>query len=479
MHLISVSALLWVQLFAASEGSTSTLSFEDAWRLATKNHPAIAAAQAQLEVEYARVDRAFAGYLPGITAHFSYDPQTANFAPLPSYRRGLEQRSPQGLTTLSNSVGQDVQTYCIPQTDSNGQPVLGVCQPVLKRQRAADFQMENYWTVSAGIVWTAFDWGETLYAHRAAKASAGAQRLSEKAVEMDVKLEVTLSYFAVVAGEASIHVAAQAVDAQTRHLEQVRALFARGLKNASDIAIAEADLSDAQLMFEQSRHALDGARANLKAILGITDDEVYQLTTPMAPSETIEAMGVMDERVLRHPQIQALALRVDSLEHQAQSARGRYFPRLVLNFGQTAQGPGLNSLIPNLQGGIALVYPNSSWVGMNPFAVTADVDEASANARLLEAQSRELIYKLRQQARQAHSRATAALSILHSAVLRRDATHERHQWVQKQYDKGASSLIELSEAELAHIGAQMIEIRARFAVIEAVAMLDHIRGQEN
>src|SRR6185503_12438079 len=80
-----------------------TLTLDDAIRIARAHHPSVEATRAQLEAARARLSQARSQFLPGITGSFSYQPQTANFALSPGFKRLLDRPSSGIASVLSTS----------------------------------------------------------------------------------------------------------------------------------------------------------------------------------------------------------------------------------------------------------------------------------------------------------------------------------------------------------------------------------------
>jgi outer membrane protein len=457
------------------------LSLGDAVARAKKHHPQIAQARAAREAQEAVAARARSGYLPGFTARIAYEPQTANFAPSPTYARALVRRNPQGVTTVVDTTGQVVTAQCIPPLRSNGQPDYSSCRrlPGSGGATAKDYHLTSFWTASFGVVWTAFDWGHTTYAHRAATIGVQARERSLRAAEIDATLEAKLAYYAVLAAEAGVTVAEEAVSTQTRHLAEARTLLQRGLKTRADVALAESDVANAELTAAQARGGLATAWSDLHAAMGDGERRAYRLVSALPADDPVAPVPDLERSIAGHPETEALSLLARSYSAESRARRGQYFPRLVLSLGPTFTGPALDALVTNFGGSIALVYPGASTTGMNPWAIKADIDEATAMARLTEARKTQVEQDLRRLAERTQSEILAAQAAMHAARRRVEATDERRNLVQGQYAAGVASMMELSDAELAFVDAKFREVGARLQLCQARATLDRIYGRSD
>ncbi|HEY7956524.1 MAG TPA: TolC family protein [Polyangia bacterium] len=458
------------------------LTLEDAIRIARAHHPSVEATRAQLEAARARLSQARAQFLPGVTGSFSYQPQTANFALSPGFKRLLDTPS-SGLASVLSTSGAPITAQCVPPMNPDGSfDFSGVCQsPPPPAAAPADYQLFNYWAASLGIYWTAFDWGRTIYGYRAARTAVDAQALSTRASEADVVLNVKLAYYGALAADAAERVAIEALATQNRHLDQARAFLAVGSKTKIDVASAESDTAAAELSLARARGGVESARAQLSAAIGEDPFRDYTLVTPpeSADAETIAnpppALDTLvDEALATRPEPEALRLQARSLADTARALRGSYLPSLVLQAGPTWGGVDLASLTTNFSITVSLTYPIT---GMNPFLVHAQVKEAQATAAVARAQERAERNQVRLETAQARAGIDSAREAVKAAQKLVAAARERRDLAEGRYDAGVGSILELSDAELNYVNAELQSVQSTLTLAQARAELDHALGR--
>lgn len=423
-----------------------TLTLDAAIRIARTHHPTIEATRAQLEAARARLAQARAQFLPGLTGYFSYQPQTANIALTPAFKRVLVAGPTSGMQAM--------------------------------QQFPPDYQLFNYYTAGVGLSWSAFDWGHRLYGVRAARAQVSSQTLTERASEADVTLNVELAYYGVLAAQAALEVAKEAVTSETLHLDQARAFFEVGSKTQIDVASAESDLAGAKLTLARAHGALDSTRAQLSSALGEDHWQDYTLTVPApAPVDrdaSADAKTLMDEALKARPEPRAFLFSAQGLADQARSLRGSYLPALTFTVGPDWAGTEINRLVTNVTLNLTLSFP---LLGMNPLAVHEQVREAKANAQAALAGMRGAANQVRLETAQARAGLTSALEAVKAAAELERASRARRDLAFGRYRAGVGSILELSDAQLNYVSARFQVVQANLSLWQARAELDHALGR--
>jgi outer membrane protein len=460
----------------AGPAEAPVLTLDEALQRAAQRHPNVRAAEALLAAAHARMQQARAGFLPYVTFSFAYQPQTANFAPTPGFKRALT-RVTSGVDTVVDTMGRTITAQCVPPTGPNG-PDLSVCQAApIPPPLANDYALQNFWTAGVGVQWTVFDWGRTFYGWRAARTSESAARATVDTNALQVALDVKLAYFGALAADAQLAVAGEAVATQRKHVDQARAFFEVGSKTKIDVASAESDEAAAELTLARAHGAVEAARAALAAAIG--EDEWHAVRL-VAPPEQPDAAAPDEDAAFREalgarPELRDFALRARSLDDTARSLRGAYLPQLTFNFGPSWAGTDIGSLTTNLSATVALGYP---LLGMNPFLIHGQMREARASRDALREQERGVANAVRLDVAQARAALGAARESVTAAGKLVAAARERRDLAEGRYQAGVGSILELSDAQLAFVNAEFQEISARLDLATARARLDHALGRK-
>jgi outer membrane protein len=427
-------------LLLPSVALAAPLSLDDALRMARQRHPNQQVAQAQIALARARLEEARAGFFPGVTGSFSYQPQTANFAPTPAFARALSSGSTPAMLP------------------------------------PASYSWYSYWVGALGIYWIPFDWGKTAYGFKAAGSNVEAQQLNSQATLQQIELDVKVAFYEALAARASVDVARDALATQQRHAAQARAFYEVGSRTRIDVASADSDVAAAELTVARAKGALEAADAALAAAIGLDEWKPFELVTPPAPSDApAPSQGALfDEALKSRPEPKELTLRARSMVEQWRSARGQFLPSVIIQAGPNWSGTDITALATNLQVSLSLSFP---IFGMNPYLVYEQMREAKANELTYLAQERQVRNQIRLEAAGARAALDSARESVVSARKLVDAAKVRRDLAEGRYKEGVGNIIELSDAELAFINASFQEVRANFDLAEADARLVHALGR--
>jgi outer membrane protein len=461
--------LILLMVTAGSVGAAEgppVLTLQEALARAQRQHPNIEATRALLEAARGRFETARAGFIPALTGSAAYVPQTANFVLTPSFQRVFS-AAPGTSATVRDVTGADREVSCIGASCPN---------PVPAAVRTTAYDLISFWSLAVGITWTAWDWGRTPYAYRAARTGIDAQKANVDSVVLQVALDVKLAYYGALAAETQLSVAEEAVASQKKHLAQARAFLEVGQKTKIDVAASESDLANAELTLARARGALDSARVALANALGDEGWTPVKLLTPSEPAvdEPLAGEALYDEAVKNRPEPRELSLRARSFADTARSLRGAYLPQLQLSLGPSFAGTDISGLTTNFTISLALAYP---LTGMNPFAIHGQVREARANERAFIAQERASRNLVRLETANAVALLRSAREAVVAARKLVTAARERRDLAEGRYQAGVGSILELSDAETNFVNARFSEVRALLDVGQAHARLDRALGR--
>ncbi len=454
---------------AQAQAQGAVLTLAQALELARKNHPALARSRAAVAHARAREQIARSRYFPGVTAEFSYAPQTPNYVPSPAFRRVLDRRGEGGVGRVHDVEGNVIQVAC--SGASNGACDQRAPSPLPRHS----FQLYDFWTARVGIAWTLFDWGSTLHATRAAQAFVEARQQGVEKALADVLLECKLAYYDVLAAEAAVSVATEQVTSRSRHLESARALKAAGRSTAMDVSSAEAAFASAELVLVRAHGGVAFARAVLALLTGEDSVRERPLVAPtLSEGDVREHAEELAKAVEERPEVRELALEAKAMRELSASARSAYLPELNLQAGPWWSGSALNELIPNFGAVVALRFPGRQ--GMNPLLIAGNVKETAAQSALLASQKALVLKDVRLQAEQARidlltarQASVASRKVVEAALKRRDHAEMR-------YREGVGTFLELSDAELELTNARFDDVGATFDVGRAQSRLERALG---
>lgn len=307
-----------------------------------------------------------------------------------------------------------------------------------------------------------FDFGRTheLVASSSLQAKAAAERA--EATREDVVLAVDLAFYEALEAQATLKVAQSTVDARQAVSTQVGALTQSNLRSTLDLSFANVNLSQAQLLLLDAEDRANAAMAQLNEVLGLSSANTYTLVDDAGAPPALP--GSADEMIAlalqQRPDLQAQKLSHDADVHFTRAQRLQMLP--------TLSGIGVAGVIPFG----SPTYFTSTWYGaagasvnvpvFNGFRFNAETAEARFRAQASDQASRELIDVISRDVRTAWLNANTAEQRMNVTKQLVNQANMALDLAQTRYNLGLSSIVELSQAQLAQTQAQIDDAIARF-----------------
>jgi outer membrane protein len=321
------------------------------------------------------------------------------------------------------------------------------------------------------------DFGRTHALINSADFSARAATSNESASREDVLLAVDDAFYHALASQAILSVALQTVAARQATADQVRALTEAKLRSELDLSFANVDLQQAKLLLLNATNDNQESQAALNAILGEELPAVYTLVdeTPAAPAPAPEdAVPLLQLAFQSRPDLASLNLQASAAERFSQAERDLVRP--------TISALGVAGGTP-----VRADQITTSWYG----AAGVNVSIPIFNGSLFSARASEAKFRAQaagqsvQQLRQTIARdVTDTVLEAQSGFQRIDVSRQlleqansAFDLAQTRYKLGLSSIVELSQAQLAQTQAQIAYASARYAYQQTLAELRFQTGQ--
>jgi outer membrane protein len=408
-----------------ADGETLTLA--QAVARARAHQPTLAQARANTEAAQGRVEQARSGLLPQVTATANYQRTTGNFAPRP------------------------------------GAVNTGVTGPPPWSSRTYDFF--NFGLTASQLI---YDFGQTPARKKAAEANRESLRAVEQQTTLQVVFRVQQAYFQVLAQQALVVVARDAVGNQEKHVGQVMGLVKAGIRPDIDLASVRTALASAKLQLITAENGVALARAQLAQEMGESDGEyavVDEQVQPVAGED-----GPVDPLVKialeARPEVVSLARARQAQEATIRGLKGGFGPALSATAGATEAGTGLDRLVPNWVVGATL-----SWPLLQGGLTVGQLHEARAVLSGLDAQDQSLRLQVRVDVETGQLAVRAARA---AGVASDEATsnaREQLRLAEGRYSNGLGNIIELSDAQVAFTTAAAQSVSARYNLDIARAQL--------
>ncbi len=421
---LSISGLVTMCFVAAA---APTLTLAQAQKMALTYHPQIKAMQLDTAAAQEAIDIARAAYAPQVLGS------------------AVSAVAPPG-TRVASYLG-------------------GLNDPTILQRTSGGVLVSQYVT----------DFGRTAAIVRTYEQAERAEAERGRLTQLTVLLDATQAYFEVLRANALLRVALQTVAERDTLLRQVGALQRAGLRSTLDVAIAQRDATGAQQLVVEARARRRDAMATFSDALGSPVELDYTLVDVRKLPALPKSVGpLIDEMLANNPELAAMRSQAASAQSNAVAAEKAMSPTVtaygylggtplrdaVEQINEAYEAAGVNMIIPIANGGALKAAARAA----NDEAIAATASEQDVENTLL------------RDTRTAYDDVSAARSNI-------DVTNQMVQTAQTSYTLtaaryriGLSSIVDLSEAQLALTQAQLAQANAIYDYIEQGAALEFVTG---
>lgn len=331
------------------------------------------------------------------------------------------------------------------------------------------------------LTWPLYTGGRVESLTRAARAEAGATSNDLAAVEADVRLEVTRAYWNAVTAAQTVHVVQQALERLDAHIRDLRARLDEGLIPPNDVLSAEAQRSRQEVQVIEARNASELGLADLRRLIGADPGIPLQLTTPLEAGSQAEPGELSAQIALAktaRPERAALVQRVAAAGARVDAAASARKPNVAVNGGVDYARPNPR-IFPRLGEWRESwdVSVNASWLLWDAGRRSADVAEASATRKALEARLADFDSLVELEVRQRRLDLEAGRAAVRAAGDGVRSATEARRVVGERFAAGVATSTDVLEAQVALLQAELDETRAKAGVRLAEARLARALGR--
>jgi outer membrane protein len=321
------------------------------------------------------------------------------------------------------------------------------------------------------------DFGRSRNLVASAALRAKAQASAEAATTADINLAVDEAFYRALESQAVLEVANQTVAARQATSDQVNALTEAKLKSTLDLSFANVNLAQAKLLSLDAQNENQTAMATLNALLGNEQATSYTLVddAPEAPSAPPENAEALVSAAFEHRPDLA-ALNEDFAAAKKFSAAEHDLTRPTVSaLGTAGTTPVRADQITSSWYGAAGV--NLSIPIFNGWLYSARASEADLRASAAQKQVDDLRLVIARDVRATVLQAQSNFRRIAVTQQLVEQANSAFDLAQTRYKIGLSSMVELSQAQLAQTQAQIDFATARFAYQGSLAALRYQTGQ--
>jgi outer membrane protein len=318
------------------------------------------------------------------------------------------------------------------------------------------------------------DFGRTDNLLGGAKDKARAEQAGTDTARAQLVLAVSAAYFAAQQSQSVLRVVDQTVTTRQTLLDQVTALAKNQLRSDLDVSFARVALEEARLLQLRARNDVDAAFTALGTLLGERESRTYALVEEPAPaSPPDDAAPLVAEALRRRPELDRLRAERDAAQKQARADRAAHYPTLNVLAG-VGVVPVHDNRMEDTYATAGLVLNLPLFTGGRDTARQKEAEfKARASEESVKEEERNVIRDVRLallRTQHAHERLTLTAKLLAHA-------RSAHDLAAARYKLGASTITELSQAQLNLTTAEITQATARCDYLIQRVSLDFQTGQ--
>ncbi|RPE70958.1 outer membrane protein [Pacificibacter maritimus] len=322
---------------------------------------------------------------------------------------------------------------------------------------------------------TLFTFGKNKLSVDAAKETVLATRASLVAIEQDVLGAAISAYMDVRYYEAQANVRANSVRLNQQNLRAAQDRFEVGEITRTEVSQVEAQLASARSLNAAAQGQVLSAREAYKVAVGNYPSNLSTPPSVKVPASTVdEAVRLA---VQSHPAIKALQHRISALDLAVQIAERGLLPTVSASASRT-YGSDWNDnalTVENSRDSFGIVARGNIYAGGNGASA---IRKAQANLDAARAELHTSARQVEQNVRTAWSMLSVTAASSKATAASVQAQRVAYQGVKEEADLGASTTLDVLEAEQDLLDAQVLAIQARinsesavFSLLSAMGLL--------
>ncbi|MFZ5442706.1 MAG: TolC family protein [Myxococcota bacterium] len=313
-------------------------------------------------------------------------------------------------------------------------------------------------------------------AQSGAQEDAARGQLQEQ--QLASELEATRRFYELVKAQLALKVFQESVSRTKQQLERASALYEAGRGQRSAVYDAKTSLANDEINVVRQKQRVGQARLALLQWLGRSDADVEavvpaELAQPTAPVETARAIEVARKT---RPLFKSLDANVRAGELGVSVSRADYFPRISASAQYNRQSPDFGLFFDPTRQNVLSLGLNLSWDLFSGFQHVAQEERARADLAQAQAVQRQSIVDLEAEIARANEAWATEVEVLGISERNLDVAKEQAALEEERFNAGAGSSLEVRNAQIKFIQAQLSVLQGRADVATARAALERAVG---
>jgi outer membrane protein TolC len=415
--------MLLTLVVASFSYAAEQLSLEQAIETSLRNNPGLKAADAQIEAADAAVLRSASAFLPKVNVAETWS------------------RSDNPLMVLGTKLNQEIVT----PADFNPL-VINHPEP-----------LSNYNT-RLSVVQPVFNGGREYIGRTQANLAKDASIQDRERARQETVYNVVKAYYGLLLAREYHKVSLQSLETSQANVKLAEARYRAGAVLQSDLLRAKVQLAEVKEMLTRSENGIRLAEAGLNFAMGVPQGSAYEIAGSLSAKELkAEVNAAIDEATARRPDLLSMNLNRQNAEKSVSQARTEYLPSLNL-MGQVDWNSDKFAGSDAKSWAVMAMLQWNLFDGLVTRSKVKEALAASSRMKSLEEQTRSAVEL---QVRQAYYNLAASADRIAATASSIQEAEEGLRIVQKRYETGMTTFVDV-------LGAENSLIRARTNALQAL-----------
>jgi outer membrane protein len=431
------------------------LTAEWVGRRAAETSYSAKAARENVRSAAARVDQAWAAFLPRLTGTFKYT-RLSDFTP-PSLGSGSLVGTPAPPGTPNPTPTQ----------------ATGFSFPVV---------LDN-WSLEAQVVIPISDYFLRInQAYSAATKSREAARLDVVSADARASTEGKLAFYDWLRARASVSVAEQSLLAAKTHLADAKNLFDAGIASRADVLRAETGVAGAELAVEHTKNLVEITRKQVALAIHSADGERQALGEGIEIDPPIFSGNLADlvaEGKASRTEVRGIDINVEAAKKQAAAVRAGAYPSFAAFGAATYANPNARRIPQSPEWfGTWAVGAQLTWTPSDTFGALAGAHDIEARVAAAELQKSAIRDGVELEITQAYQSIKEAEVASATSTRQVRSAEEAYRVARDLFLVGRATSTTLTDAESDLTRARLAQVNARIDLRTSRVRLDHATGRD-
>ncbi len=288
--------------------------------------------------------------------------------------------------------------------------------------------------------------------------------------------QVKQAFYAVLLAQKSFEVVTQVYENAQKNYEKTLQRFNVGKASEVERLRAQVTMMNAEPSVSSAENTVLLATWQLKAVMGINLDTEIQVVGDLNDyTEQMLAPYVSEEDLSNNSSLLQMDIQGRMLESTIRMQKKQYLPTLAasINYNYSAMGDDKLSWFPSSTAALSLTIPV-----FDGFQKHNAIKQSKVNKSMLDLQREDAERNLRIGIRNYNDQMALCIKNYQAADATVEIAQKSYDISEKMYEVGKATMVELNDAQVSLMQAQLTQAQAVYNFMVAKASLDELIGKE-